>query len=310
VWSVKRPLLALVAVLAVTGTVGASTGARSVTAPAAVTTLAFDGSRVAYSSGFAAGDCNRVRVWNLSTSGVTKLGRSTHCEQTSTGNGIAGLALAGTRAVWLHYVGGNFRDWSLFTASTSAPKPRLLRRITLDVEEPSPIVLGNGSGSRLGDMLPYAVDRTVVVLRANGARRFTWTAPARVTALSAAAGELAVASAGGTVTVLDATGRVLRDETYDGEISAVRITGSGIVAQHGRTVELRGAGGPRIIDLPARAILQDAAGERVYYVLRGAVHSRSVTTGVDRTLGAGTLVQAEGARVAIASGRRVTVLAR
>ena len=72
-------------------------------------------------------------------------------------------------------------------------------------------MIGQGDSSTLGDLLPYAVDRTVVALRVDGSRRFAWTAPARVIALSALNGELAVATEGATVTILDAGGRVLTD---------------------------------------------------------------------------------------------------
>jgi hypothetical protein len=305
----KRALLLVIAVLLGGGSALAATGTGSVTAPAVVTTLAFDGSRVAYSSGFSAGDCNRVRVWNLTTRAVTRLGRTTHCEQTSTGNTIDTLSIAGKRVVWLYSVGGNFTDWSVFTASTSSIRPKLLRHAYLDTADPSPMIVGVGGSSKAGQLLPYAVDRNVVVLSDSGARRFAWTAPARVTALAAGAGQVAVASSGGIVTVLDSSGRVLRQETYPSDLSVVRITGSGLFAQYGRTVEFRGGGQGRTTVLPANVLVQDAAVDRIYYSTGGVVHSRSLTSGGDRLLGAGKLVQAEGTRVAIASGNRVTVRA-
>ena len=66
---------------------------------------------------------------------------------------MATVSIAGRRAVWLHYTGGN-REWSLFTATTRAPRPRQLAFIPRDVDEPAPIVLGEGSGSRYGDYIP------------------------------------------------------------------------------------------------------------------------------------------------------------
>lgn len=279
---------------------------RTVTAPAAVTAVAVDAGRVAYASGRAGGDCNRVRVWNLATRGVTRFPRPTTCVQTSTGNGISGLAIAGTRVLWVHYVGGNFRDWTLWTATTMKPKPLRLRRITREADSPAPIVVGDGDTGRLGDILPYAVDSEVIALRTNGARRFAWTAPARVTALSALDGELAVASAGGVVTVLDATGDVLRTETYASEVQAVEITGDALVVQRGRTLELRGAGGPRTWTLPARARLDDAQGSRVYYVTGGQIRElRLDAVNRQRQLGLGSHVAVEGARLVSSNGRRV-----
>ena len=90
---------------------------RSVAAPAPVRALEHDASRVAYAVGRSARDCNRVYVWDLATRGVSKLGRKTHCEQTSTGNEIAAVSIAGRRVLWVHYAGGNIRDWSLWTAT-------------------------------------------------------------------------------------------------------------------------------------------------------------------------------------------------
>src|SRR5215211_1192605 len=100
---------------------------RSVAAPGPVTALAFDGTRVAYASGRSRGDCDRVRIWNLGTGRVAALGRRTSCAEGSTGTGIAAVSVAGPRVLWLHYTGGNTRDWSLFTATDPSPRPPRLR---------------------------------------------------------------------------------------------------------------------------------------------------------------------------------------
>lgn len=300
--------ISLLALLLVPAALSASS--RSVTAPAPVTGLAFDASRIAYASGRSARDCNRIYVWNLSTRGVTRFPRPTSCVRTSTGSGISGLALAGTRVLWVHFIGGNTREWTLWTATTTRTKPRRLRFVARDVDDPAPIVVGDGDSARAGDMLPYAVDDQVVALRVNGARRFAWTAPARVVALSALGGELAVASAGGVVTVLDASGTVLRIETFASEVQAVRLTGSALLVQRGRTLELRGGGAPRTWLLPARARLEDAQGNRAWYVSGGQiVELRLDAANRRRQIGLGSHVQAEGSRVATSSGRRVVLRA-
>ena len=276
------------------------------TAPAPVLALAFDGSRVAYASGRAAGDCNRVRIWNLATRGVTALGRRTHCEQTSTGNAIAGLSLAGTRALWLHSVGGNTREWSLWTATTSRPAPVRLRLVTRDADAAPPIVLGPGDGSRLGSILPYAVGRAVVALRENGSRAFAWTAPGRVVALAAGDGEVAVASAGGVLTVLDGGGRVLSTERYGAEIDVVRLTGDTLAVQHGRTLELRGSR-TVLYSLVGGVRLADAEGSRAVLVGGGKVRSFDLGSGSGGVVASGTLADLESGRLASASGRIVGV---
>lgn len=301
-----KRLLALAALLVLVPTTGAAS-VRSVTAPAPVHVLESDGARIAYATGRSEHDCNRVYVWNLATRGVTRLGRRTHCEQTSTGNEIAAVSIAGTRVLWLHYAGGNIRDWSLWTATTTVRTPLRLRLVSGDVDAPAPIVIGEGDDSRHGSLLPYAVDRVVVALRANGSRAFTWTAPARVVGFAARDGELAVATEGGVVTVLDARGRVLRAERFGTEIDAVRMTGDALVVQRGRTLELRG-GRTAIYSLVAGVKLADADGDRAVLVGGGKVRTLDLDSGrAGGGAGSGSLARLEGKRLAVASGRTVSV---
>jgi hypothetical protein len=280
---------------------------RSVTTPGPVTAVALDARLVAFAEGPSAKDCDRVRIWNLQTRAVTKLGRTTPCVQTTTGTGIANLSLAGGRVLWLHYTGGNIREWRLFTATRSTTKPKLLRSISRDVDLPSPIVVGNGDSSRFGDLLPYAVDAEVFVLRPDGSRRFSWRAPGRVVALSARFGELAVASTGGVVTVLDADGGVVRTERFAGEVTAVQLSGDGVLAQIGFRLDFRRGGATQTFALQRGARLQDAIGDRALFVVGQQVRQLSLATRVQRVLGAGADVDAQLSSVAIAVGRRATV---
>ena len=300
----RSATIALLSLLVLPAALAAST--RTVTAPAPVTALAFDAGRVAFASGRSARDCNRVRVWNLVTRGVTTFPRPTSCIETSTGNGISGLAIAGNRVLWAHYIGGNFRDWTLWTATTTKPKPLRLRAVTREADDPAPLVVGDGDSGGLGGMLPYALGREVVALRTSGARRFAWTAPGHVNALSARGGELAVASAGGIVTVLEAGGDVVRSEAYAAEVQAVELTGAALLVQRGRTLELRGSGPARTWLLPAGARLEDAQGNRAYYMAAGQIRElRLDAINRQRQLGLGSHVQVDGERLALSSGRRV-----
>ena len=304
-------LLAALGLLVVIVPVALAAPARSVQAPGPVSALAMDGRVLAFASGRSAGDCDRVRIWNLRTRGVTTLGRATSCEVASTGTGIAALSLAATRVLWLHYTGGNIREWSLYTATPTRRTPRRLAFVSRDVDATAPIVVGPGDSSRFGDLLPYAVDRLVVVLRADGARRFAWTAPAAVTALAALDGELAVASEGGVVTILDASGSVIGTEIYDADVQVVRITGAGLLVQWGRTLELRGSGAPRSWLLPVRATLQDATAGAAYYVTGGQIRElRLDAANRQRQLGLGSHVATEGSTLAYSAGRRVTARPR
>jgi hypothetical protein len=287
-------------------TLAALAAAITVQSPAPVQALAADGQRVAYAAGFSAHDCNRVYVWNLRTRAVVKLGRRTHCERTSTGNSISSLALAGNRALWIHYVGGNRRLWSLWTATTTRPQPRLLRSIELDVDDPAPYVLGEGNQSRLGGVLPYAVGDTVHALRLNGSRAFSWKAPARVTALGARGEEVAVAAADGSVTLLGPRGRIVSRLPSGDAPAAVFVTGGDVVAQRGRTVQAYGPDGDRRFAIPAGARVADAQGYTLVYVLRGAVRRVDTLSGTDRLLARGAFVQLEDSWTVTASGRTVS----
>ena len=297
----------LSAVLALVPAAGA-TPVRSLIAPAPVIALAADGSRVAYAVGFSGRDCNRVRLWNRSPAGVTRLGRRTSCARTSTGTTITALALAGRRVLWLHVTGGNIREWSLWTATGHLPAARLLRAARADADSPPPIVLGSGDGSRAGDILPYAVGRTVTALRSSGSRRFTWAAPARVVALAADDGELAVAVEDGTVTVLDAGGAVVRRESFGAaRIDAVRLTGNALLVQHGRTLELRSGTRRSLYSLLAGSRLVDAEGGRAVLIRRGQVSTFDLDSGIGSVVATGAFADLEGTALAVASGRTVSV---
>jgi hypothetical protein len=303
---VGGPLLLLVLTAA---TAAAAAAPQRITTVGTVGALAADGSRVAFVVVRSPRDCDRVRVWNTATGGVSKLGRRTHCVDTSTGRGIASLALAGTRALWLHYVGGNQRDWSAWTASTTRPLPRRLADMTVDVDSPAPMVVGHGDASRFGELLPYAVGRNVVALRVNGTRALSWLAPDRVVALGANGGGLAVALADGRVLALD--GGAVVDE-WDGSpaATAVFVTGSGVVAQRGST--LYAYGSPTLTKrMPTGARLMDSDNGRAVYVTRGVVHVMELRWGADRSVAHGTAAQLEGSHLIVAGGPtiRVTTLA-
>ncbi|HUH15763.1 MAG TPA: hypothetical protein VML35_07750 [Gaiellaceae bacterium] len=300
-----KRLLPIALLLALFPAAGAA-GVRPVTAPAPVLALEHDGSFVAYAVGRSARDCNRVYVWNLATRGVSKLGRKTHCIETSTGNAIGNVAVAGRRVLWVHFAGGNRRLYTLWTATTTAPLPRLLASREVDVDDAAPIVIGQGDDSALGSLLPYAVGRTVVALRANGSRAFTWTAPTRVVGLSAHRGELAVAMEGGTVTVLGERARLLRVESYATEVQEVRLTGNAVLVQRGRTLELRG-GRTGSWPVPAGNRLLDAEGNRAVLSGGGRVRTLDLRDGRIQVVAPGTLARIEGARLSIGSGRLVSV---
>jgi hypothetical protein len=208
-----------------------------------VVAVASDGRYVAAAEGTSATDCDRVSLWWINTqrqTRVVRLGRATKCEP---GSRIAAVSVARTRALWLHRTGGVRRTWSVWTATTTSPTPRLLARATGSTGPP-PIVIGPGNYDRRqgygdGDVLPYAVGQKVVVLRANGATSYRWTAPSRVTALGSNPGLLLVAVADGRIFLL-AIGETAGNkvaEVYPGKVPASRVF-DGPVAQRGSSLDL------------------------------------------------------------------------
>lgn len=267
-----------------------------VLAPSLVAGLAVDGPRVAY-----ADTSCRISVWHAGR--TARLGATPCTEQTSTGSGLAGLALAGGRALWVTYTGGNIREFTVWTATGTRPRPRRLALVTGDVDAAPPVAVGDGDG----DLLPYAVRRTVVVLGANGARRFAWIAPAHVTAVDAFAGEVAVATVGGLVTVLDATGRVLEEESFDADVYGLQISGSSVVAQVGSALEVRGGISTKRIVLRRDLKLVGAGGGRAVLLGRDGAQLLDLATGKSSSLGPVRQARVDGARIVTANGRRIVL---
>ena len=124
-----RSLLTVVLLLALTGSAGSATKPKRAPTPAGpIEAIAMDGPRVAFDVGarFRPGPtCNKVYVWNVVTGAVQTVSGKATCQadNSSTGQGVRELALAGKRVAWIANVGGNSEsDDYLYTASL--PKPR------------------------------------------------------------------------------------------------------------------------------------------------------------------------------------------
>lgn len=287
---VKSSLFAAIAV--------AATGPATIVAPAPVTALAAAGGEIAYATAWTQGRCESVVL------GGRSFGPRI-CPQTSTGRGIASVEVAGRRVLWLGYAGGNDRDWTVETATTSAPRQRQLLFAERDVDQPAPVVLGPNDGS----LLVYARSRTLVALRPDGSRAFSWTAPAAVTAVAAARGRVAAALASGEVDVV-AAGRVRDRYPVGGAAQAVALAGDAVVVQVGRQLSRHTGGlGPEYtLVLPKGARLEDGDASRAIYVAGGKAHVvafRQTGTPVDAVVGAAQHAQLDGSRLVLASGRTI-----
>jgi hypothetical protein len=266
---------------------------RAVTTPGALAGIAADAGRLAYADGASSGDCGGVRVWTLRTRATPRLNGRRWCpsEVTSTGAGLVGPSLAGTRALWLSYAGGNIREWTLWTSVPGAPAPRAIRMVARDVDGPAPIVLGAGDQ----DVLPYGFDDQVIVMRANGARRFAWRAPARVAAVSAGGGRVAAVLAAGPVVVLSSAGLQVEEHAYAPRaVRDVRVSGTQLVVRTASGLDVWEDGERAQRALPVGAVLHDLVGGVVLYTRGGDV--RALRTGDGRDV----LLRATGARAPLA----------
>jgi len=307
-----RVVLAAAVVLTTASIASAAAADRSVTSPGRVQALARSGFSVAFLSGPYAGHCGpHVELWSLATRAVYRLGRRTDAfcsEGPSTGSGVTDIAVAGNRALWLAYAGGNLRDWLLMTATTTRPTERQLEFREVDVDAPPPIVLGVASEQ----VMPYSIGSTVRVLRANGSRAYTWQAPARVTNTTAYGAMVAVFVVGGRCFVLSPTGTVRQTSTFaPGVVQEFALAGVGLVAQlSGGRVEIRrGALVIRRLRLPAGARMLDYAEGILLYRLGTQIRARRVSTGRDRLLRRASLAVLEHNGLSYAVARRVSSVA-
>ena len=275
-----RALAALVVLLTTASIASAAAADRTVTSPGPVRALARSGFSVAFLSGPYAGHCGpHVELWSLVTRGVHRLGRHTDllCSQhPSTGSGVTDIAVAGNRALWLAYAGGNRRDWLLETATTTRPAERQLEFREVDVDAPPPIVLGVASEQ----VMPYSIGSTVKVLKANGARAYAWQAPGRVTNTTAYGAMVAAFVVGGRCFVLSPAGAVRQTYTFaPGSVQEFALAGVGLVVQltGGRVEIRRGRLVVRRPRLPVGARMLDYAEGILLYRLGLQIRARRVS---------------------------------
>jgi hypothetical protein len=294
-------LLALVVVLALGAAGGAS--ARDIGAHGPVASLALVGTEVAFAAEVRPG-CFEIRIWETADRGVRRY--ASHCfESTSTGSGVAAVTAAEGRALWLTFTGGNFREWSLWTKSRSSRAKRI-RFVTRDVDAPSPIVLGAAwEGS-----LPYALDRTIVVLDSSGKRRFSLAVAERVVSLSAHSRGYAAVLADGRVLTISGSGKVLRERAFEpGFVEAALLAAPGLIMKTRDGLEVRKDSSVRRIPLPVGSRFHGYSEGLVAYSsgrelrlrrLRDDtrdVRFRTLPTGFRAQLGRQGLAYSSGARV-------------
>ena len=211
-------------VLAVVPAAAAAT-ARDRTVVGPVSSVGIAGTEVGYADRYRR-SCHEVRRWDVATRGDVRV--ASHCfVSTSTGSGIAAVSVAGGRVLWLTYIGGNTREWSLWTKRGTARAKRIEFKAA-DVDGPAPIVLGHA----WDDALPYAVGRKIVVLSPNGSRKFSLDAPEAVSTLSANSRGYAAVLADGSVLAISPTGRILGQTPFDaGDAQSAVLAAPGLIVE-------------------------------------------------------------------------------
>jgi hypothetical protein len=238
-----RRLLGFAIVLVLVPAAAAATAReRPVAGP--ISTVSITGTEIAYSDEYRK-RCHEIRLWDVATRSDKRL--ASHCfVSTSTGSGVAGAIASGGRALWLTYIGGNTREWSLWTKGRNA-KARRIAFLAADVDGPPPIVLGRAwEGS-----LPYATGSKIVVLAPNGSRRFTLTAPDRVVSLSAHSRGYAAVLASGNVLTISLAGKLLREREFEpGLVQEALLAAPGLIVKTRTGLEIRNGDAIRLVPLP------------------------------------------------------------
>ena len=238
-----RLLLPLALVLALVPAAAAAT-AREQPVAGPISSVSIAGTEIAYSDEYRT-RCHEIRLWEVGSRSDKRL--ASHCfVSTSTGSGVAGVIATGGRALWLTYIGGNTREWSLWTKGRNA-KARRIAFLTADVDGPPPVILGSvWEGS-----LPYATGSKIVVLAPNGSRRFTLTAPDRVVSLSAHSRGYAAVLANGDVLTISLTGKLLREREFEpGAVQEALLAAPGLILKTRNGLEIHNGYSIRRIPLP------------------------------------------------------------
>ncbi len=279
-------LLFALAALVVPATAAAVlTPGRTVTNVADISALSVTSHSVVFAVRDSRADCGHVRLWDTATRGLWTLGSGTlrGCEEGPSGGfGIAQVATTGRRAFWVTHIGGNFTDYSLWTATPTRTTPRRLAESSSDSDGRRSLVLGTGTQ----EGVPYAVGSTVTYVADNGARLFRTTLSSPVRLLTAGVGpgptRVAAALADGTVVLLSKTGATIRTEEHEPEsVKAISLALAGLLVQIGSTVT---TGGGTEVGLPPGALMLDHRQGTIVYRRGTQVRGRTISTGADTLL--------------------------
>jgi hypothetical protein len=286
--------LAVVVALSLAAVSGAAPGDVTTLRDAPILGVAAAGSVVGATLDQGAAECWHAELWNAAANKATHLGKKAGCEASG---GIRGPAVLGNRVVWATNIGGNLRDWTVWTATTTSPAPKALATVSsVDASDPDPALVGAAGAG----IVAYAVGTAVTGLRANGSTAWKWTAPAAVTQMASGdalgqGSELTyVITADGAATTLDATGVVKASGKSAGLVSFCISQGQ-VIGVKGGALLLAGQN-PTSFPLPVNARLVGCIPGIAVYRVGGTVRGIRLATGKDAVLLKGTKVVAISAK--------------
>lgn len=310
----KLVALALVsaAALVTSGAATPKAATHTLATAGSVVALSADGPRVAVATAGLARACDRVVLWNPSAFGqTTRWAAHTNCgggRQTSGGQRLNEVALAGSRALWVESISGNNQELALWSA-TPGHKPSMLAFATN----------GNGAGGDpagdylgrihadgtlaafntwrvcpgiIGTIPPVCPPRTVAMqtlwrVTPNGKAAIR-RGPDTTYVAAVDAGRIAVQHGNGSVTLFSAAGAPLTQiPVPSGRFAGVALNGKQLAVIRDGSLEIystaTGALTKRIalLSTPAPTLRDLDAGLAVYTAGR-TVHVVKVATGRNR----------------------------
>ncbi len=231
-------LVAALGGLVLAGLALAAPAPRTLRTTTPVTGLGMDGSTVAVTTAWARGHCERVVAWNPLAPSLKALGRTTTCEETSTGRGILYQAVSGKRVAWIADGGGNSHDSLLWVASLD--KPQAASRLvfaTRNIDTGAGMNVGDVRGS--GSLLVYATwsvcdegepashpcpvgvppgtiyDSKLWRIDGTNSKKLIASAPDELAPIAVSSGRILVARGDGSLEVRGADGRIVTTLALD-----------------------------------------------------------------------------------------------
>jgi hypothetical protein len=189
------------------------------------------------------------------------------------------------RAVWATNVGGNLRDWTVWTATSTSPVPKPLGIVHgIDADAPDPVAIGRAGAG----IVTYALGTKIVALRANGSTAWIQTAqaPVRLLATGDTPGKPGVTlaiSTDDTVIVVDAAGNIVTKGSAAG-VTDECLVGGRVIAQTAGFLVDTSTNPPTTFPVPKQAKLLDCASGIVIYRAGSTIRGIRLATGKTATL--------------------------